>query len=100
MSSQAYNFSLLIILPARGGGRDRPPAPGPVRARAAHHRVGEVALDVRHRLALDLEPVSHPHLAHDLVERHLPQIKMNIIIITNNASVAINGPVGRAASAC
>ncbi len=55
-----------------------------------HHRVGEVALDVGHRLALDLEPVSHPHLAHDLVEGHLSQIKMNTIIITSD-SVAING---------
>ena len=39
-----------------------------------HHGVGEVALDVGHSLALDLEPVAHPHLAHDLVERHLQKV--------------------------
>ena len=36
-----------------------------------HHRVGKVALDVGHGLALDLEPVSHPHLAQDFIEGDL-----------------------------
>ena len=33
-----------------------------------HHGLAEVALDVRHRLALDLKAISNPEPAHDLVE--------------------------------
>ena len=36
-----------------------------------HHRLAEVALDVRHGLALDLQPVAHPQPRHDLVEGNL-----------------------------
>ena len=36
-----------------------------------HHGLAEVALDVGHGLALDLEPVADPQPAHDLVERGL-----------------------------
>lgn len=36
-----------------------------------HHGVAEVALDVRHGLALDLQAVARPQPAHHLVERHL-----------------------------
>lgn len=36
-----------------------------------YHGVAEVGLDVRHRLALDLQTVPHPHARQDLVEQAL-----------------------------
>ena len=36
-----------------------------------HHRLAEVALDVRHGLPLDLQTVAYPQPRHDLVEGNL-----------------------------
>jgi hypothetical protein len=41
-----------------------------------HHGVAEVALDVRHGLALDLQTIAHPFSSKDLVEGNL--MKQNI----------------------
>ena len=45
-----------------------------------HHGVAEVALDVRHGLALDLQPVAHPFSSKDLVKGHLIQHRQMILL--------------------
>ena len=45
-----------------------------------HHGVAEVALDVGHGLALDLEPVPSPHVTHDLVEPGLQMLTVRELV--------------------
>ncbi len=55
-----------------------------------------MTLDICHGLALDLQAVAHPHLGHDLVERHLEDSKDDQAQISIYCEVVPTPPPPRA----